>query len=187
MGSIENFKINLRRLMDQKGIKPTPLSRKISNHGTVVRYILNGRVAQPRLETRQKIADALGVSLEELESDPNDAVKVDTSKVRLADGSVAQVQDPEEFKAQGWQGIDLLVTLRLANETPQLATLSRIGDMMVLFQTETDGTKHAAIPYQPKDAWYNGEVVLEGQTRTARISGVVRFLTIPCNSGIGDE
>lgn len=184
MGSIENFTQRLALELKTRGLKPVPFSLKIGTNPTLVIDILSGKSKQPRIESRRKIADALGLTVEEMEQPPSEFEGGSIQDIAV-EGGTASIQAPAHFQAEGWAGIDLLVTYQTNHGAAKLGTLSRIGNMMVLYPTSVDGSKGAPMPYRPTGAWYNGTVETEGHTHSAHISGVVRFLTIPCNSGIG--
>jgi transcriptional regulator with XRE-family HTH domain len=56
----------LRFYLDKQGISQAELSRKIGHQRSTVNSLLMNRAKEPTLSTAKEIADALGVSLEEM-------------------------------------------------------------------------------------------------------------------------
>ena len=59
----------LRAIIQERGVTPREVSLRVGQNAYLVRDILNGRSANPRLDTVQKLADALGVPLRDLTSE----------------------------------------------------------------------------------------------------------------------
>lgn len=180
MSSIENFRQNLRRLIDEApDLTAAELSARVSTHKTLVRDILNGRTKQPKKTTREKIAHALGVSLEDMEA--AEPKLSNCFAVDLKNSITAKVMTLEAFDDGNYPIIDLLIVAVVGDGDPHLYTLSRVGDAMMVFETDHNGFKGAPMPYTPSGGWHIGKVVLAGHERTFRTIGPVQSLTIPCN------
>lgn len=67
--NIETIRANLRRIMEQKGVKPTTLSQKVSNSKTLVKDLLT-KTSDVQFSTLTKLAGALDVDLELLLASP---------------------------------------------------------------------------------------------------------------------
>ena len=52
--------------LDKQGISPAELARRIGSPRSTISALLNGRAKEPTLGKAKAIADALGVSLEEM-------------------------------------------------------------------------------------------------------------------------
>lgn len=61
-----DYKDVLAQYLDELNISPAELSRRIGSPRSTVSALLNGRAKEPTLGTAKAIADALGVSLEEM-------------------------------------------------------------------------------------------------------------------------
>lgn len=68
---------NIVRHMKRLGINTAELNRRAALNQTGAYDILNGKIAYPRLDTLEKIADALGVSLPSLMQPPGSAELTD--------------------------------------------------------------------------------------------------------------
>lgn len=66
---IETIRDNLRRIMDQKGVKPTTLSQQVGSSKTLVKDLLT-KTADVQFSTLRKLAGALDVDLDVLLSSP---------------------------------------------------------------------------------------------------------------------
>ena len=170
-------------MLPEKGRSMRSVSLAIGKSENLLKDFVSGKTSLPREDTLDLIAAELGVTIETLRSN-DDSDYSDTVSVDLAGDVEAQVQSPESFQKDGWAGIDLLVTLRKDGGDVELATVARVGDMMVIYPTDADLSKGAPVPYEPLASWYNGEVVEQGKKRSVHITGVVRYLTVPCNSEV---
>lgn len=70
------YKDVLAHYLTEKGISPAELARMIDSPRSTVHALLNGRAKEPTLGRAKAIADALGVSLQEMadmmfEDEPN--------------------------------------------------------------------------------------------------------------------
>lgn len=82
------LKDRIRMAMLDKDMKPIDLCRATGMGSSKVSQILNGKVADPRLSTMVKIADALDTSLDYLagRADHNAVLYPDAETERLAEG-----------------------------------------------------------------------------------------------------
>ena len=68
---------NIQALIEKRGLPPVGLAREANLNRTGVFDILKGRVKNPRLDTMEKIATAIGVTVQELLTDmPDDSLRV---------------------------------------------------------------------------------------------------------------
>lgn len=60
------YRYVLARYLEEKDMSPAELAHKIGSPRSTVSALLNGRAKEPTLGKAKAIADALGVSLEEM-------------------------------------------------------------------------------------------------------------------------
>lgn len=60
------YKEVLQKYLDETGMKPAELAKAIGSPRSTINALLNGRAKEPTLGKAKAIADALGVSLEEM-------------------------------------------------------------------------------------------------------------------------
>lgn len=60
------YRLVLARYLEEKGMSPAELAHAIGSPRSTISALLNGRAKEPTLGKAKAIADALGVSLEEM-------------------------------------------------------------------------------------------------------------------------
>ena len=96
------------------GMRQGDLETKASlSHNTVSR-IETGSV-QPRLETLERIADAMSISVEELQfRQPRSVVKEGSPVPQALDELIARLEEPPEIRRQKWiQSFSHLITVMI--------------------------------------------------------------------------
>lgn len=58
--------INLKRILEEKGVTAYKMSKDLNINESLIYQILRGEVKNPRVLTLKKIADHLGVTVDEL-------------------------------------------------------------------------------------------------------------------------
>lgn len=62
----QSYRTTLAHCLEQKGMSPAELAEKVDCPRSTISALLSGRAKEPTLTTAKAIADALGVSLEEM-------------------------------------------------------------------------------------------------------------------------
>lgn len=170
------------------------------------------RVIERRKElglSQRKLAEAVGISqsainkvehgdtrnpgfifelAQALQTDPlwlREGITREEISISLEDDVIAQAELPERYKESGSPLINLLVTARVGTDPDRLFRYRIEGDLHMLYLTDVTGTLLHPYHYIPDGEWDTGKVVTDGQTRSCRITGVVRSLIIPCNQHVG--
>lgn len=125
----DKWRERLRERMVAQGFNPTTLARAASLGQTSVRDILDGMSGSPRLETLEKIAAALGVSLISIYvgnlADPQNVAII--GRIRDADSWL----DADSSKWSVQLRTDGEETVGIEVDGPLMAPLYRDGDVLI--------------------------------------------------------
>jgi transcriptional regulator with XRE-family HTH domain len=175
------YRQKIQEYRDAKGFNNKSLSLAAGLSETAVRDILAKPESSPRLKTLTSLASALGVSIVDLLGiqEPPSAGE---SPIYLDNGLIAVVMSPQAYDTGGRPVISLMVTGRIEGEGDRLYETGILGRQLLVYPINELREKGTALAFYPSDTWYNGTVEINNSSSNFRITGVVRRLSIPCNS-----
>lgn len=100
---MQTIRHNLQRQMDECGVNAAELARRSRLNPTAVYDILKGKIRNPRVDTIEKVAAALGVSPLTLMQEENDR-KAQEAMMRVFLALPSVEQDRLLTTAQAWLG-----------------------------------------------------------------------------------